>query len=1100
MHRFLSRALAAATCAAALPALVQAQEAATITGRVTGENGNPLVAASVFIPTLNLGTTTRQDGTYSFTVPAARANGQSVGLTARLVGYRATTVQVTLRGGTITQDFALATAPAQLSTVVVTGAGTTTTRERLGAAVSTVDSTLIRRANAPENIVSALSGKAPNVEIRTQSGEPGSSASIRIRGASSILGTNQPLFVVDNQPIDNSTSATNQEVFEGAGGGTVSQNRAADINPNDIESIEILKGAAAAAIYGARAANGVVLITTKRGRAGQTRYTFQSSTNFDNIDPAIELQRRFGQGDRGAATTAACNAVNCNVSRYAFGPEITGQTYDHLDEIFDTGLTFDNNLSVSGGSERTTFFLSGGLLRQDGFIIGPNNSYNRSSVRLRANHQLFSKLNVGGNFSYIDTRGHYVQKGSNTSGLLLGALRTPPDFDNSKYLSETTGLHRSYRFPNPGFNSLTTGRGYDNPYFTAFENTGNRSELGRFIGNTSLDYNPFGWLRVQYTLGADSYADSRAEALPLTSSSRPTGRVIRSEITNLEIDHNLLATATREFNQSFTGRLSAGQNLNSRRFRQVYTTGNDLNAPAPLVLQNTLNPSLPFEGRSLRHIEGYFLQGEADLWNQLFVTARLRNDGYSTFGPDNRRATYPAFTAAWTFTNSLGNVDQKGIFSYGKLRAAYGEVGREPPVYATFTSLSTGAGAFGSGFGDIINASQSGAAGLISSFTAGNPNLKPERNRESELGVDFGFLDQRLTGEFTYYNKRSKDVIISVPVSAAQTGFLNQLSNAAEITNKGVELSLTLRAVDTRSFGWDVGLQYGRNKGNVVALAGGVDNVTYNTEGFTGAIGSSSVGYAPGVLRGQDFARCGLGLKFDYNGDNAVDDIDALCGASAPKGALFLNPDGFPVEDPTDRVIANPNPKWTGGLNTSVRIGGLRLSGLLDTRQGGEAWNGTRGILYNFGTHKDTEIRTQEGRMGKGGTWLTNEDVAGPGAPNGVAKVAIPAGNVRQWQAFFNGIGGGFGAVGRQFVEDASFVKLRELAAAYTLNQAWLRSRTGFSSIDLRVAGRNLFTWTDYKGLDPEANLGGAEWFSQGVDYFNNPQARSVVLSLTLNR
>jgi TonB-linked SusC/RagA family outer membrane protein len=1095
MHRHLSRALAA-TCAGAavlaLPARVQAQEAATVTGRVTGENGNPLVAASVFIPSLNLGTTTRQDGTYSFTVPAARANGQSVGLSARLVGYRAQTVQIALRGGTVTQDFTLTTAPAQLSTVVVTGAGTTTTRERLGAAVSTVDSSLLRRANEPQNVVAALAGKAPNVEIRTQSGEPGSSASIRVRGASSVLGTNQPLFVVDNQPIDNTAISTG-----GGNQSTVTQNRASDINPNDIESIEILKGAAAAAIYGARAANGVVLITTKRGRAGQTRYTLQSTTGFDNVQPRVDLQRTFGQGSNG--TAPACNAVNCSLTSLSWGPQLGSgaTTFDHIDEIYDTGRTYDNNLSVSGGNERTTFFLSGGLLRQDGYIVGPNNDYDRLSVRLKANHQLFSRLNVGGNFSYVDTRGAYVQKGSNTSGLLLGALRTSPDFDNTQYLDATTGLHRSYRFPRPGFNSLTTTRGYDNPLFAAYENDGNRSELGRFLGNVNLDYTPFGWLRVQYTLGADSYADSRTESLPMTSSSYPRGNVARFDITNLEVDHNLLVTATREFTPNLTGRLSAGQNLNSRRNRQVFTLGNDLNAPSPLVLNNTLNPSQPTEVKSLRHIEGYFLQGEADLWNQLFLTARVRNDGYSTFGPGNRRATYPAFTAAWTFSTFLGNTQQTGLFSVGKLRAAYGEVGREPPVYATITPFSTGVLAFGSGFGDFINASQGGAAGLITPFTAGNPNLKPERNREAEVGLDLGFLDQRVSAELTYYSKRSTDVIIGVPVSGAQTGFGRQLSNAAEITNRGFEVALNFRAIDTRSFGWDVGLQYGRNKGKVESLAG-ADNVTYTTEGFTGAIGSSSVGYAPGVLRGQDFARCGLGLKIDYNSDNVVDDIDALCAQKGTnvKGALFIAADGFPVNDPTDRVIGDPNPDWTGGLNTSIRIGRLRLSGLLDTRQGLEVWNGTRGILYNFGTHKDTEVRTQEGKFGKGGTWFTNDEVAGPGAGN----VAVPTGNLRQWQAFFTGIGGGFGPVSRQFVEDGSFVKLRELSASLTLDQRWVRNRLGFSSLDLRVAGRNLATWTDYKGLDPEANLGGSEFFTQGLDYFNNPQARSVVFTLTLNR
>jgi len=514
-------------------------------------------------------------------------------------------------------------------------------------------------------------------------------------------------------------------------------------------------------------------------------------------------------------------------------------------------------------------------------------------------------------------------------------------------------------------------------------NTGNTSELGRFIGNVNVDYTPFEWLRVQYTLGADSYSDARSEALPQSASSFPTGLVTHLDIQNLEIDHNLLATATPEFSPNFTGRLSPGQNLNSRRFRSAAAQGNDLNAAFPLVLQNTLTPVTPAEGKSLRHIEGYFVQGEADLWNQLFLNARVRNDGYSTFGPENRRAWYPAIQASWAFTQALGNTEQKGIFSYGKLRANYGEVGREPPVYSTVTTYTTGAGALGSGFGDVINASQGGAAGLITSLVAGNPNLKPERNRETELGLDLGFLNQRITGEFTYYNKRSTDVIIAIPVSAAQTGFSRQLANAAEITNRGVEVSVNIRAIDRPSFGLDFGLQYGRNKGNVVALAGGVDNVTYNTEGFTGAIGSSSVGWAPGVLRGEDFARCGRGLKIDYNNDSVIDDIDALCGAGAAKDALFLNAEGFPVEDPTDRVIADPNPKWTGGLNTSLRVGKLRLGAFLDTRQGSEVWNGTKGILYNFGTHKDTEIRTQAGVFGKGGTWFTNDDVAGPGAPNG---------------------------------------------------------------------------------------------------------------------
>ncbi|MGZ8379275.1 MAG: TonB-dependent receptor plug domain-containing protein [Gemmatirosa sp.] len=361
MRRLLCHGCLAAAIVAASPLALAAQQAATITGRVLAEGDRPLAAASVFIPTMNLGTTTSATGTYTFTVPASRVTGQTVGLTARLVGFRAQTVQVVLRPGTITQDFTLVSAPATLSAVVVTGAGTVSTRERLGNVINSVDSSVLQRATQPQNVVSALSGTAPNVIVRTSSGEPGASASIQIRGATSVTGTNQPLFVVDGQPIDNTTISTAQGPADFAGSGsTVSQNRAADINPNDIESVEILKGVAASAIYGARAANGVVLITTKRGRPGATRYSLQSTSTFDRVSQTIPLQRRFGQGTGGNA--GQCADPDCFAQLLTWGPALSGaQTFDHSDEIFKTGSTLDNNLSISGGTERTSFFLSGGL-------------------------------------------------------------------------------------------------------------------------------------------------------------------------------------------------------------------------------------------------------------------------------------------------------------------------------------------------------------------------------------------------------------------------------------------------------------------------------------------------------------------------------------------------------------------------------------------------------------------------------------------------------------------------------------------------------------------------------------------------------------------
>jgi len=1104
MGRSVRSVIAVVLALFALPALAAAQEGVTVSGRVTSDAGAPLASASVLVDGMGVGTITRDDGRYTFVVPAARAHGQTAQLTAKLIGYKAKSVTITL-AGTITQDFVLESNPLQLGVVIVTGAGTTSAREKIGTVINSVDSTAISRSNESQNIVSALSAQAPNVTVNTQGGDPGSSAFILIRGAKSLQGTNQPLFVVDGTPIDNTTEST-----MGGDASTVTQNRAADINPNDVESVQILKGSAAGAIYGARAANGVVLITTKSGHPGATRYSLHSTTSFDDVSKEYPLQRLYGQGSYGVDAHCRSGGVNnddlpdCtpvapNQAGTSYGSATrswgalidpgTTPVYNHATEIYDTGLTFDNNLTMSGGSDRTNFYLSAGSTNQTGVIVGPNNRYDRTTVRLKATHQLLSSLNLGGNLSYIDGRGNYVQKGSNTDGLLLGALRTPPNFNNLPYLSPTSGLQQSYRFRNPTPASVTTSRGYDNPFFT-INTGGNKSELGRFIGNLTGDWSPLDWLKFNETVGADYYNDWRLEALPQTSSGDPIGLVTREDINNLELDHNLTATASHTFTPSFSGTLTLGQNLNSRRRRDTFIQGENLKTASPLAIQNTVSWS-PSEARSLEHTESYFAQGTADLFDQLYLTGAVRNDGYSTFGESDRRAWFPKVSAAWTFTNALGNKDQKGFLSYGKARFAYGQTGKEPIVYQTITALSL-TSQFGSGFGDVVNESQSGLPGVITAGSAGNSNLKPERTREYEGGLDLGFLDQKVDLSMTRYDSKSTDVILQIPTNGASTGFSSALENGAVITNKGWEATLNARPVTQANFAWDFGLQWAKNDNHVVSLEG-AEFTTYNTEGFTGAIGAAVAGNGVGVVLGEDFVRCGRGLKFDP-GTGSVVDFDAQCGG-APKGALYLDEDGLPVTDPTQRVIADATPTWSGSFRTNFRIyKRFQIGGLLDVRQGGSIWNGTRGALYAFGTHKDTEIRTvTDGTFCKNFQTDINPVCGGPGV--GVVAFASPA----DWQNWFTGPGGSAGEVQTQFVEDASFVKLREISVAYSADQNWVKS-IGFSSVDFRVAGRNLHTWSSYKGLDPESNLGGAEFLTQGIDYFNGPQTRSIVVSIGLNK
>lgn len=1051
----------------ALPAPSVAQQMTTVTGRVTAqETGAPLSGASVSLQTLRLGALTDNEGRYSFTVPAARATGQQDSLIVRRIGYAPEGVQVTLTAGeTLTHDFSLTVNPLRLGEVVVTGAGTATTRERLGNVVNSVDSTAITRTSEP-NVVQALAGKAPNVEVTQQSGEPGASSFIRIRGSKTIEGSGEPLIVIDGVPVDNTTIATGSFLAS-----TVAPNRASDINPQDVESIEILKGAAAGAIYGARAANGVVLITTKQGRAGPTRASLTSSMSWDRVNRDVPLQQSFGHGDNGEAPV--CAAPGCTLSPNSYGPRLAGTpTYNHFDEMFRTGFAMDHDLSVSGGNERTGFYLSGGWTEHDGTIVGPNNEYRRVNARLRASHRPRTDLEIGGNIAYVDTRGDFTQKGSNISGLMLGALRTPPDFNNREYL-DSVGLHRSYRHPQPI--NATSGRGYDNPFFVVNEHV-NTQGVNRAFGNIDVNYNPLEWLDLRWTLGGDYYTDRRLEGLPLSSSNFPTGTVISANFQNYTLDHNLVGTARFDLTDNLEGTFTLGQNLNSRRFRQLYVTGFDLVAPRPFQLDNTVTKD-PDEFTSLVHVESYFGQAELGFANQLFVTLAARNDGFSTFGESDRRHWFPKASVAWN-VSELFNPQGQGWLTFAKLRAAYGQTGKAPEPYTTIQAFSFAN--FGDGgWGPLLSPVYAGRGGLYTSAILAQPDIKPERTNEFEAGVDLAFLENRADLGFTFYNARSEDVIFQSPL-APSSGFTTQARNAATIRNRGIELQLNVRPVTSENFTWGLGLQYGTNNNKVLDLQGA--EFVDMPGAFAGAPGAAVVGSRVGVLRGNDFARCGRGLTI---GGQA---IDQLCG-NAPAGALFIGQDGFPVLDPTIRVIMDPHPDWTAALRSDFTFGRRwQLSALVDTRQGNEVWNGTRGALYQFGTHKDTEIRGTQQTFGANG--FHSGAVAGPGAGT---PVTID-------QAWFQGLGSGFGPVASQFIEDGSFVKLREVAITYDADQPFIRNSLGIESLRIRLSGRNLVTWTDYRGIDPETNLGGAEVNLQGIDYFNNPSTRTFALTLGFNR
>lgn len=1072
LYRILGVAFSLAVFA--LPAL--GQQGATITGRVTNEAGAAVAFASVFLEGMGIGGTTREDGNYSFNVPAARATGQRVNLSVRAIGFRAETRQITLSGGSQTQNFQLTANPLRLGEVVVTGAGTQSAVERLGAVVSSVKSEEIIKANEV-NAVQALAAKAPGVVVTSSSGEAGASSFIQIRGQKSIEGNSQPIFVVDGVPVDNSTIVT---TFYEAG--TQATNRMSDLNPADIESVEILKGAAAAAIYGARAGAGVVLITTKRGRAGTPQWNFRSSLSMDEVNRDYPLNTKFGHGNNGVAPV--CGGPGCYLTGSSFGPELGAGTpvYNHFKEMFETGSTWDNTLSLSGGTERSSFYLSLGNTSQDGYIIGANDKYTRTTALVKGNLELNEKLRIGATVNYASTEGSFIQKGSNLSGLLLGALRTPPDFNNKEYIDPTTGLHRSYRYPQPTATSLYESRTYDNPYFIV-NNLKNTSDVGRAFGNVNIDYSPLDWLTVKYTLGSDYSSDARLEGLPPSNSTDPTGQIDRANYTIFQIDHNLIAQAQKQLNGWVSTSLTVGQNLNSRKYEQLQVRGRGFISPDLFQLSNTISSNLlPLDYESLVHLESYFGEGKLDLWDQLYFTAGVRNDASSTFGKSVQHNWFPKASVAWEFSKFMGIQTGSGPLSYGKVRGAYGETGREPQPYQIFSGYTVGT--FGDGWTTGLNVSQAGNAGIFLSASKGQESLKPERNKEMEFGFDLAFFNSAVDLGITYYDAKSTDVILSLPLPPS-TGYFSQVQNAAEITNKGYELSATWRALNMRDVQWTLGAQWAKNKNKVTSLHGAEQ--FFIPGGFVSGI---KEGYAHGIILGWDFARCRYGQE-----TNVVSgvDINAYCQANgAPDGAMYiddgsLDQDGFPVFDEEQRVVGDPSPDWTASLSSSMTLWGkLQVSALMDFRKGGDIWNGTKGALFNFGAHKDTEIRGQTRTFGK--DWLPGA-VTGPGAGKAVVL------NQSNW---FQYLGSGFVGPESQFTEDGGFVKLREVSLAYTIDAGWVR-RSGFSTMDLRLAGRNLWLNTDYTGIDPESNLGGAV-SARGNEYFNNPQARSVVFTIGLNR
>lgn len=1064
----------------------------TINGRVTDlATGQPLPGVSVLAKGTTIGTATDVNGSYTIQIPNTART-----LIFRYIGYQNLEAPITDR---TTLDVQLGVDTKQLDEVVVTALGFKESKDKQGAATSQVTGSKIAQSGET-SAITGLSGKAAGVQITRTSGDPGAGANIQIRGQSTITGNTQPLIIIDGVPVSNST------VGSGVGG-VVQQSRLNDINPNDIESVQILKGASAAALWGSRAANGVMIITTKSGASaeGKININYGITYSLDQISYTHDLQNTYGQGSLGVFNPAQSLSFGDRIANRAGGEDVvdrTGQRFvaddgteyfpiitknnretfidENLDAVFQNGYFLENNLNLSGGNEDGNFFLSLSNLNQEG-IIRNNSDYTRTTARLNAAKRLAPTVRASANVTYSKVNSNRIQQGSNTSGLYLGFLRNPADFDIRDYRGTYFNAagdaflnrQRSYR----RYLGQAGSPIYNNPLWTVNEQQ-NTSDVNRFLGSAELTYEPTTWLNLIARGGVDTYTDQRLTFFPVSSAENAgNGSGSEQTITETQLNGDFIARANRQFGESFTGTFLVGFNLNQRTFNQLGADYRNfiLNQRISDFSNATNSDTEPFDSESVIRTSAGYATGTFGFNDLVYLNVSGRLENASTFGSEAKSVFfYPSADVAFQFSD-LEPFAGSQILSFGKLRAGYGEVGVQPGPYVTTNDWVPAL--FVESWGPGLDAGAYTGA-FVRDNIQGNAGLRPERKKEFEFGTDLRFFDNRVTLNATYYTNETVDAIFSLPVPAS-SGFTFRTDNAATLENKGIELELDAQVIRTDDFLWSVGGNWNRNRNKVTDLRG-VESLFLG--GFTGVSSRAVEGQPVGVLWGGRFER-------------------------TEAGDLVLDQFGFPQAAATEGVIGDPNPDWRGGLNTRLSYKGFSLFTLLEFSQGGDIWAGTEGVLRNFGTSAFTDIETTLSAQEAAETFLFGgRTVADAYTPNTDGTYTFRGrienfggDNVAIDQRYWTSLGGGFGPVGEQFIQDASWTRIRELTLTYTLSSERIRDLLRLRTVEFSLTGRNLAIWTkEFKGVDPETNLTGTG-NARGLEYFNNPGVRSYLASIRFN-
>ena len=1034
-----------------------------ITGKVIDENGEPVIGASIVVRGTTVGTVSDIDGNFTLEVPA---DGKH--LMISYIGMRTQQVDiapnVTVRLLNDTQN---------LDEVVVTAMGISKEKKALGYAVQDVKSEELTQA-ANTSLASAMQGKVSGVDIAPSSGMPGASAKITIRGSRSFTGDNTPLYVVDGMPI-----ASTADVDTGSSvSGSDFANRAVDLDPNDIESINILKGQAASALYGMRAANGVIVITTKSGKGaakGKPQVSFSTNLSFDKISTLPELQKEYAQGSGGVFNpntssvwgpkiselpndaTYGGNTDNAYTRQYGMqqgkyyvpqranagmDPWAVPQAYDNAKEFFNTGMSWSNSVNIRQAFDRGNYSFSLGNTTTDGIV--PSTGMDRYNAKLSGTAQLHKNWQTGFSGNYVASK--ITKQTAANSGIMATVYGAPPSYDLAGIPSHIEG--------DPYTQNNFRGGSFDNAYW-AVENNEFTERSQRFFGNTYIQYNTrFNTdnhqLTVKWQGGVDSYTTNYTD---LWGYGHAGGRGEITEYHYTVNEFNSLFTAAYSWNinEDLVFDALVGNEIvdNKKKYSESY--GMNFNFSGWNHIDNASVYSASGTYRKKRTV-GNFANVSLAWRNMLYFNATVRNDIVSSMPRDNRSFTYPSVSLGWIFTELEPLKNE--ILTYGKFRGSYAEVGMAGDYYQSYYRTPS----VGSGFssGTPVMYPLNGVTAYTPYSVVYDPNLKPQNTKSWELGGDLGFFDGLINFNYTFSRQDTKDQIFEVPL-AGSTGFGSLMTNGGSMYSNTHEFTLQVNPINTKNFKWDFAFNFSKINNYVEELAEGVESIFLG--GFTEPQVRAGIGYKFPVIYGVSFLR-----------DDA--------------GNLIVDEQGLPQAG-EEKVIGTVSPDFQLGFNTTFEFYKFRLSAVLDWKQGGQIYAATGGLLDYYGTsQKSADYRSMD--------YFIVDGVKADGTKNDIRIVGqhrdASDADLADAQDYFSTLND----ISESMIQDNSFLKLREISLSYPV---WDKNSL---KVNVSVFARNILLWSELKGYDPEASQGNNN-MGGGFERFSLPGTSSYGFGINVN-